>query len=172
MLKQLEKLSKLKNKESYQAQAQLDFYVRNGYLTSMMKKEANRMIDKNWPKIKPKTLEKRHYLYALSDGEYIKIGMSCDIDKRIKTLQTGSPRDLKKVWASYAGEDNKVARKQERKLHRALKPYHVTGEWFNPECMDIVNGWRVRNLDAKHEEEAHEINDKLDTEVSRIIGDL
>lgn len=170
LLKHLEKVSKLKNADSPSARISLNYYARNGYLTAVMKKEAARLVDSNWDMIKPKRINKRHYLYAISDGEYIKIGMSSSIKKRIRTLQTGSARPLKQVWQCYAGEDDKEARGCEKKLHRAIKRYAVSGEWFKPDCMSIVDGWRVRSLNAKQEEDAGRINDELDAEYMRILG--
>jgi len=170
MLNHLEKVWKLSNKDSSQARSQLDYYIRNGYLTSAMKKEANRIIDSNWELIKPKRLEKRHYLYAISDGEFIKVGMSSCVDRRIKQLQTSSPKCLSKVWACYAGENDKEARSQEKKLHRAISRYSVKGEWFNSDCMRIIDGWRVRSRNAKKDEEAVIENDRLDAEFAAITG--
>jgi len=170
ILGRLEKISKMDDKDAGKARDMLKYYMRNSYLTAAMKREAKKMIETHWPKIKPKVIEKRHYLYAVSDGEYIKVGMSTDVNRRIKALQTGSPRRLKKMWCCYAGEDSKEAKKQEKKLHRALKNYHVSGEWFHKRSMKIIDGWRVRSLNAKHEEEAEAINTEMDGEfLNRMI---
>lgn len=171
-LQNLEKVWKLKNDDSPLARMKLDFYVRNGYMPAQMKRDAKDLIDNNWDLIKPKRILKRHHLYAITDGEFIKVGMSSDVDKRLRNLQTASPRQLRKLWVCYAGEDDKEARKYEKKLHRAIKRYAVSGEWFRPECMSIVEGWRVRSLNAKQEEEAEQINDELDAEFTSIMQNL
>lgn len=168
---QLYKIVKLRGESSSQAQAQIDYYVRNGYLTRRMKDQAKLIIDKEWDKIKPKRVEKTHYLYAVSNGKFIKIGMSSCVDKRIKALQTASPSKLKKIWTCYAGEDDKSARKNEKRLHRAIKKHSVNGEWFHSDCMDIVYGWKVKSTSAKLHQKAVEANEALDNEFYKIMSE-
>ena len=172
MVDQLHKVIRLRCDSSSQAQAQIDYYIRHGYLTVRMKDQAKEIIDREWENIKPKRLQKTHYLYAISNGQYIKVGMSSCIDRRIKALQTASPTKLTRVWACYAGENDKEARKHEKKLHRALKRYAVGGEWFGPQCMSVVDGWRVKSLNAKLYQDAVKTNDDMDKEFSAIMSTI
>ena len=55
-------------------------------------------------------------------------------------------------------------------MHRHLKPYHVRGEWFDIKCMELVNSWRIRNIETREEEEGIEANEKLDEEFNRIFS--
>lgn len=60
----------------------------------------------------------------------IKIGISKNVDKRLSTLQTGNPRELKLMaWIVTQGksEDHET----EQKLHRFFSEYRVRGEWFS-----------------------------------------
>ncbi len=67
------------------------------------------------------------YVYLLYDGEYYKIGITKgDIKKRIKTLQTGSPKPIRLI-NSYK---TKNYRKMESWFHRLYKDDRVEGEWF------------------------------------------
>lgn len=139
-------------------------YIRKGWLPAATKIEAQKLIKKYPDESKPKRIEKRHYLYAISNGEHVKIGMAVDVKKRMANLQTGSPTQLKIEWYKHCAEDSKEAKRQETKLHRRLKAFHVRGEWHTKDCLEIVHGWRIRNIEAKQEEEARKINEALDAE--------
>lgn len=58
-----------------------------------------------------------------------KIGLSGDVDKRLQTLQTGSPVDL------LVHHREPIIAKQvkllEKKIHRELNHKRVRGEWFD-----------------------------------------
>lgn len=87
---------------------------------------------------------KKHYIYAISNGEQVKLGMSSDVSKRLKALQTSSPSDLLVLWKYYVSDSSKGAIAAERKLHRACKKYKIRGEWFECGCMDIVKHFSIK----------------------------
>lgn len=63
-------------------------------------------------------------IYFLSDGEYVKIGFSDNVTKRISQIQTANPKDLSVeliIDGDYAFE---------QKIHNDLKEFSVKGEWF------------------------------------------
>ena len=91
---------------------------------------------------KPKQIEEKQYLYGISDGSMIKLGMSSNIKKRLTALQTSNPKTLRIKWEYYTGRSSKVARVLERKLHRRCKKYLARGEWFKIECFDLVKTFR------------------------------
>jgi acyl dehydratase len=68
-------------------------------------------------------------VYLLSDGDYLKIGYtSRDVARRVRELQTGSPRDIRLVAALLdAGPEI------ERELHARFAAYRIrsNGEWFH-----------------------------------------
>lgn len=80
--------------------------------------------------------EKEGYVYFVSDGTYVKIGFTGNIEQRLITLQTGSPNTLtiKKIIPNATIET-------EKQYHEKFKYKRVRGEWFNlsdEEIKDIV----------------------------------
>ena len=64
-------------------------------------------------------------IYVISNGTYVKIGVSQDPDFRCRTLQTGSPKPLELVYTAFGGFDI------EREIHGRLQDHRVFGEWFD-----------------------------------------
>lgn len=60
--------------------------------------------------------------YFITDGTYVKIGITQDIQKRIAQIQTGNPKKLTLV---HLIDDD-----LERYYHDKFKKYRVSGEWF------------------------------------------
>jgi len=115
----------------------------NNYFTVAQKKLANSLT---YVKKKP-TAIKKHYLYAISNGQEIKLGMSGDVNKRLKSMQTASPSELVVLWKYYIANTPSDAIKVEKRLHRACKAYHIRGEWFTMDCINTVNNF---NPNQKH----------------------
>lgn len=71
------------------------------------------------------------YIYFVSDGEFIKIGRAVDVLKRIRSLQSGHPRQLTVLTTMLTSLET------ERLLHRRFDPLRAkaraSGEWFRPE---------------------------------------
>ena len=145
-------------------------YMRKGYFLKNERIDAEILVSKYQKEAKARVIEKSHYLYAIGDDENLKIGMSVNPSQRLKSLQTSSPRPLSIKWQKYCAEDSKEAFRQEKKLQRRLKRYHISGEWYSIKCLDIVLGWRIKNRDSKDQEEGEKINNNLDNEFSQILG--
>ncbi len=66
-------------------------------------------------------------IYFISNGNNVKIGYtdSDDIDRRLKTLQTGSTGPL-----ALEGAITNTNRRDERELHHLFAEERVRGEWF------------------------------------------
>jgi len=158
------------DEDKSQAQMICNYYVKKGYLSSDLKKTAKELIDRNWSRIMPRPRKGKHYLYAITDGVYVKLGMSQDYENRIKVMQTSTPHKLKLEWCCYVSEDSREAYRQENKLHRAMGQYHVRGEWFTLDCLEHVKQWKVRNRDVAQEDKGIEVNESLDEEFRLIIG--
>lgn len=107
----------------------------NNFFTAAQKQLANQLT---YVKKKPAVV-KRHYLYAISNGDQIKLGMSADVNKRLKAMQTASPAELVLLWKYYIANTPADAIKIEKMLHRACKQFHIRGEWFERACIDTVN---------------------------------
>jgi len=71
------------------------------------------------------------FVYFITSSEgLIKIGLSSNPEKRLKTLQTASPYYLKLIYKMYG------SRELEKYLHELFKQYHVKNEWF--ECSEVI----------------------------------
>jgi len=76
------------------------------------------------------------WVYAVRQGNYIKIGLSRNVANRLRELQTSSPEPLHLV-GTFAG-----GRRLERLLHQRFADHRVRGEWFSlrilPELLDML----------------------------------
>ena len=77
---------------------------------------------------------------ATADEKAIKVGYSCDVEKRRKELQTGNGKKVMILWAIRLSTKN--ARAVEAQVHVNLKGtmYHSNGEWYNisPETIKAI----------------------------------
>lgn len=69
---------------------------------------------------------KSTHLYVLSCGDKIKIGVTNNIENRLKSLQTGNPMPIKLEYI----EERLNPEKAEHYLHRCFQAKRVNGEWF------------------------------------------
>lgn len=72
------------------------------------------------------------YMYVLDEtpsAGFLKIGIANKPYQRLSSAQTSNPRVLRfaGLW-SLSGSDCYAA--AEKALHKALRPFHVRGEWF------------------------------------------
>lgn len=71
------------------------------------------------------------YLYIIESKEPLrtlyKIGITNDLEKRLRNIQTGNPYPVKYVY----NQERKDASKIERWLHTQFHDYRMEGEWFN-----------------------------------------
>jgi hypothetical protein len=73
-------------------------------------------------------------VYLITDGDYYKIGITKgDVNKRIKTLQTGSPNPITLINSYYSHNYRKI----ETWFHRMFRTKRLEGEWFALEPEDI-----------------------------------
>lgn len=69
------------------------------------------------------------YLYIIGNStDRQKIGFSADVEKRLKSLQTGNPD---KLFIHHKILCNGNHREMERKIHNELSYKRLSGEWFN-----------------------------------------
>ena len=81
------------------------------------------------------------FIYCISDDEFVKVGMSKRVDKRLKQLQTSSARELV-VTLVIPCSCSAQAIMRERQIHKSAKRYMVRGEWFTEDVME--NKYLVR----------------------------
>jgi Meiotically Up-regulated Gene 113 (MUG113) protein len=70
-----------------------------------------------------------HYVYFITDGEYIKIGISNNVKSRLSGLQTSNPKKLS-LLSSIECPDSTYAGELERTLHERFSESRASGEWF------------------------------------------
>lgn len=80
------------------------------------------------------------YVYFISDGEYVKIGVAKDLSKRLISLQTANARKLELLFAIPTNGE-KSAFELERILHNQYSHYVVNGEWFNILHHIVIDEW-------------------------------
>lgn len=80
----------------------------------------NSTSEKNSSKSKPR------YVYLITDGRFIKIGVSKDVETRLNLLQVGNPKELS-IIADY--EVEKPA-KLEKIIHEHYRDKRTNSEWF------------------------------------------
>lgn len=68
----------------------------------------------------------RSHVYFIKSGEYIKIGVTTALKKRVEVLQTANPEKLEVLATVEGGE------RDEKFVHSIFKNHHVRGEWFSP----------------------------------------
>lgn len=71
----------------------------------------------------------KYYCYIIQADEYVKIGFTSNISRRMNMLQTGHHRELK-LLASYPYRNADLARTKESLLHEQFVHCRVRGEWF------------------------------------------
>jgi len=137
----LEKSTSEEDKQK--AKSLLKWFYANGFFTA-----AQQALAKSLTYVKKgAAVVKKHYLYAISNGEQIKLGMSSNVKKRLSALQTSSPSELVLLWKYYIANTPADAIKIEKRLHRACKEFHIRGEWFTMDCIGTVN---LFNPNKKH----------------------
>jgi hypothetical protein len=72
------------------------------------------------------------YFQATSDGMKVKVGISTNIPKRQRDLQTGNPQDLITMGA-YPGIGETI----EIAVHDYFAELHLRGEWFIPKTPEF-----------------------------------
>jgi len=89
------------------------------------------------------------FLYVIGTNErYQKIGFSANVDRRLKSLQTGNPDKLAIHHVEPVPKEQ--VRLLERKIHKDLAHYRLKGEWFNltsQEAVDLLKFNLIRWLD-------------------------
>ena len=78
-----------------------------------------------------KTIEraktKHNFIYLITDGEFLKIGIAKDVKSRLAKLQTGNARELKIIFQKEIKNPNQL----EKFLHSKYKSKNIRGEWFD-----------------------------------------
>lgn len=118
----------------------------------------------------------RQLLYLVDAGGLYKIGISQDINKRLKSLQTGSPHTVRCVAYYHTDES---AMTIERKLHKLFDKYRLSGEWFNfedkftQEAFDtLCPRYGMTRLDFNEDGSCKTLQEEVKKEKRRTFGDI
>lgn len=72
--------------------------------------------------------DKKSAIYIFECGEFIKVGMTTDVERRRQDILATNPFDLRLAY--YRTVHFAVARETELAVLAALKQFHHRGEWF------------------------------------------
>ena len=79
------------------------------------------------------------------DLTLVKVGVSKAPDKRLAQLSTASPFNME-VYLLYGPFEKRRAHYIEKRIHTALKPYGLSGEWFALTRQDLCNAVEGINM--------------------------
>jgi hypothetical protein len=137
--------NKFDNEPMEEARKSLCLAFVRGPMTDKQKKYAESLAKPLWGKIKAEKRERRnrqHFVYGISNGEYLKIGYANNPNRRLADLQVGNPNNLE-IRGLIECPDQKSAKRIERKMHRACKRHRVRGEWFNMAALEIFGDFKT-----------------------------
>ena len=91
-----------------------------------------------------------YYVYFIeADDKYIKIGISYDVDKRMKDLDIANPTTL--VLVSKLQIPNRLtALRLEERLHKKFEKFHIKGEWFEKSTVIIEYAYEACRLASSY----------------------
>lgn len=116
---------------SYDLQEIID--IKRKYENELGIKDINDLKNKNIKQFEiNKENEKFQYVYFISDGEYCKIGVTYNLDKRLKQLQTGNPKELKIIHSIRTRHPYEL----ENELHNIFRTKNTRYEWFD--ILDLI----------------------------------
>lgn len=78
------------------------------------------------------------YIIAQERSNFIKIGVTADIDARLAQLQTGNPQRLV-IVRLFLLKDLTAAVRLEQLFHQRYQQLRVQGEWFRVSPMDLLS---------------------------------
>lgn len=115
---------------------------------------AKQYLIRHIDKIYTHKVSNKCWVYFIQEGYkgFLKIGVSDDVDSRLKALQTATPRNLI-LQAKIGCASRREAYDLENQLHKMFKDFHYRGEWFASSMifhLDKIKHkqveWRNKNL--------------------------
>ena len=81
------------------------------------------------------------YFIRSGNSDYCKIGITDNLPRRIKALQTGNPETLKCLGVIYGDAAS------ERLIHIKLSKYKIRGEWYQlAEALQMLDGCKKKSI--------------------------
>lgn len=75
-------------------------------------------------------MAKKHVVYLIRSKDFVKIGYTSDLDKRMRDMQTGSPHKLFLITA-FPMQSEAQGKAFEKNLHYICRKGRYRGEWFH-----------------------------------------
>ena len=114
----------------------------------------------------------KSYIYIITDGENYKVGKSNNVEKRLKSMETGNPKELSIV--AKCEVDEKYIYNVENQLHKMFEDYNIKNEWFNKGILEYISnidniiGDIIHNIECDEKHENKPQNDfKCDYDIVR-----
>ena len=101
----------------------------------------------NTKKTKEYRSKGRGMVYCVECKGYYKFGVTSNsMKKRLITMQTGNPFDIKLIWVARS---NKI-REYERQIHKIIRGSHHRGEWYD---IPQILAKQIKHI-VRHDEES------------------
>lgn len=120
------------------------YYQKSDWFPHLSKLDIYRLAqDGKWRGPKPEVtkmayVHKPHWVYVVAGNGAIKVGVSVDVDSRIKTLNTGSATPIA-LLGSWAFDSRRAALDAEYNLQVKLAEYRLNGEWFSIGALSAID---------------------------------
>jgi hypothetical protein len=86
------------------------------------------------------------YMYVLKCSDFVKVGITQNIKYRISSIKSANPHPVGIAWSMKVSGKVYLA---EQEAHRALREFHVRGEWFSCKVEDAILA--LKNAMVEHE---------------------
>lgn len=93
------------------------------------------------PPLRAEDWNARLYLYLVRASDYVKIGVTGDVNRRMANMKCGCPFPLEIV--SVRTLPRVLAHQVERRVHAHFAEVRMQGEWFQ---LDVLEAKKVINL--------------------------
>jgi len=105
--------------------------------------------------------DQKYFLYLISCKNHAKVGISSNIEARLKSLEAQNPFPVKLV-TKVCYDSKKSALMCEQEMHKRLKEkgFFVKYEWFQP--LDMVLNEFIRMQDDYHPDNLKNISDDME----------
>jgi len=118
----------------------------SGSLTKDQENLAKVIVYRN--KTKRPSYTSSHYVYVMRSGDAIKIGITSQLEKRKKGLQTANSHRVDIIAALLVGTRFQ-AEKIEKIYHKAFKAFRLNGEWFELTALNDVMNYDIKGKTLK-----------------------
>ena len=122
------------------------WYLKNQMFTGKQREYIKLIIGWETKPVKEKRAHKptKYFLYAISDGDAIQIGLTKSVAKQLIVIAKESTLAPVTVWSRYAGKEVKTADKRLRQLLRWCEPWHDGGNWHKLDAVERIEEFKIK----------------------------